>query len=565
MRPIWIVMIAIVLSAGNGRAQALTSKVVISPLDGVPADAPQRLAVAYAGTIGFTTVMDPGDFSWRLFSFSTSTGQIADRVDLTADFGKGLNGGNLLIALVADDTTGLVAAVGRDAGAIQKVVMFASDPAGHLSRRWALVLSAAIGPEIFPSVAFNDDGTRLYVDYVVAQPWMSKTSAGRPKPERLTQNQVHVHRSGGSSVLDLVGLPSADDSQGAVDHVALLRTSDGSLSDEAQVGGGRFLRGMMFDKPNNRLIMTVDATLYLVPGDPDHLTLATKIGPVGDRQDPLGPSSLIGLQDGRFLISYGGFIADDSGNGEGSANFFFSTDLEGGTTTALAVNGLALPSSDSVTMDSPARTVLVPYSFKAQISKGSVTVMSKGSHLVDLISIKEDGSLERRGSANLPKTPAQANLITLFNNVVISASGAMAFVSTASGNMFTLDTQTGEVVNRISLDPQFLTYLVLIQQTDKIVFNNGNSLMIMDAPDRPLVSGMTVKAGRSVIRGANFLQGVRVTVNGVDVVGADRSATDPGGELIIPKGKRDFPPGQQFNVVIINRDGSVSDDFVLVR
>jgi hypothetical protein len=35
--------------------------------------------------------------------------------------------------------------------------------------------------------------------------------------------------------------------------------------------------------------------------------------------------------------------------------------------------------------------------------------------------------------------------------------------------------------------------------------------------------------------------------------------------MILKRGKRDFPPGQPFTITVVNRDGAVSNAFVLAR
>ncbi|HSO76056.1 MAG TPA: hypothetical protein VLU47_14570 [Blastocatellia bacterium] len=46
---------------------------------------------------------------------------------------------------------------------------------------------------------------------------------------------------------------------------------------------------------------------------------------------------------------------------------------------------------------------------------------------------------------------------------------------------------------------------------------------------------------------------------------ARRSAENPGRKITLTRGKRDFPRGQEFTVVVTNRDGVASKPITFVR
>src|SRR5215470_18532566 len=146
MRKTIIPSIAAVLCITGGTALGDGRRPVALPAGYFPGSEPSQAAFASAGTVGFVAALNSRDFTWRLFSFSTTTGQIEDSSDLTPDFGAGPSGASLILSLKAHDATGLLAVYGRDSNAVQKVVMFNSDPQGHLSRLWGLAFAAVTAP-----------------------------------------------------------------------------------------------------------------------------------------------------------------------------------------------------------------------------------------------------------------------------------------------------------------------------------------------------------------------------------------------------------------------------------
>jgi hypothetical protein len=80
-----------------------------------------------------------------------------------------------------------------------------------------------------------------------------------------------------------------------------------------------------------------------------------------------------------------------------------------------------------------------------------------------------------------------------------------------------------------------------------------------------VINGIAAKRQRTIITGENFLNGAHVLLDGVDLGIANRSADNPGGEIIVGRGKKDFPHGQDFTFVIVNPDGRRSKPFTFQR
>jgi hypothetical protein len=129
--------------------------------------------------------------------------------------------------------------------------------------------------------------------------------------------------------------------------------------------------------------------------------------------------------------------------------------------------------------------------------------------------------------------------------------------------VFGLDTQTGDLVNKVAMD-MASNFIALIGGTNKMVVA-GAKLLITDAPLRPVILDVAVGKKKTVVSGANFLRGASLTINGADAAPVGRDPTDPASGIIIDSGRKDFPTGQPFTLVIINRDGTTSEPFTLTR
>jgi hypothetical protein len=134
--------------------------------------------------------------------------------------------------------------------------------------------------------------------------------------------------------------------------------------------------------------------------------------------------------------------------------------------------------------------------------------------------------------------------------------------------LFTFDTATGEIVSdeRVNQVGR-LASIRLVEDLNRIVASDLSSshLLILDASTAPIIASVKVKRRSTIVIGSNFLSGAHLLIDGIDQGVANRSIDNPGTEIILERGKKDFPSGQDFDFVLINRDGVRSRPFLLRR
>jgi hypothetical protein len=524
-----------------------------------------QVGFVHSGTLGLIPAQSP-DGSSTLFSFSMSTGQIAGSADLTADFGVFASTGSASQSalqyeyLQAFDSSGLVAVYGQDGAGNQKVVMFECDQTGILSRLWAQSFPAPPSLPSTPAVQFNSDGSRLYTYYTVTVDASTAAAAEVPLAcgGALTKETGRFFRplvwEGGARAMRQPEVLRIVNS-----YIVLVNSVAGSVSDTFQIPttpvDAGAVEGLAFDVQSDRLVALVGASIYVFQDVPNQVSLTAKIGFV---ENEVGVASPIGIVGGRFLASYGGGPIKPGGN------YFFCTDLEAGTSTSVFVPGNILPFANNMNIDQAASSILVPYSLILTVHGDDLDLVI-GTRKFDTLSISSNGTIGRSSRTILPPSHTSAtNTFKNGDNAIPSKSGAMCFLAVWSGNMFTVDAETGDVVNQMNLAQSPLEYLILDSATDQIVFNAGSSLEIIDAPDHPTISVVAVERSQTTITGANFLSGATVTINGVSVPLAPTQSL-PSNVIIVGMGKADFPKGQRLAVVVTNRDGLSSNSFSFER
>lgn len=464
---------------------------------------PPAHAFAHDGTIGFTVIVDENGLSKHLFSYSLIEAKAVDELNLTSEFGV-----DNFVFLKAHSKSGLLVAYGHESQTIEKVVAIASDQAGHLSKLWA-VSYPSTGPDR-PDVTFNSEGSRVYVVYNALEP-----------------------------------------------KVALLRAEDGvaiaNISLPEQAGNRRGV-SIFFDESRNKAVVETGNQVYIFASGTDRLVIESMMPSVCG----------IGLgiiQGGRFLVSYGGYILPQGDSG--GRNTFCSYDLERKVSNTLDLKGRFIPSVMSLTFHPSTGGLLVPYSLRVkQKSNSSFTLIPGRSKQIDILNVNAEGSLVNSTDVKLPgksEGSPEPNRILEFNQAVFSMTGALGFVSSGNGRLFTFDTLTGEIVNDQLIDSKSLSYIHLIEPLNVIVGIATSGLVLIDVSTTPLVTSIDVKSGRTIIKGVNFLSGARVQMNGEDLGVVDRALDDPGREITIKRGKKDLPQGQEITVVVVNRDGLVSN------
>jgi hypothetical protein len=555
--------------AGNSDADSGKVDTINIPVS-IPINLPQgyttlgissQVAFVHSGTLGLVPTTSP-DGSSTLFSFSMSNGQIAGSADLTADFGVSSSWGsavqNPLEYLQSFDGSGLVAVYGQDGAGDQTVVMFECSQEGALSRLWAQSFPAPPSPSSTPAVQFNADGSKLYTYYTVTKAASGDAGAEGPLGgSGLTQETTRrfplLVFNG-----EARGLRPSVVVEIVASYIVLIDSADGSVADTFQVPTTPLdsgpVHGLVFDVQSDRLVALVGASIYVFQDIADQVRLAAKITPAAD---VVGVAWPIGVVGGRFLASFGG--------GPMVGDYFFCTDLDAGPTTSLFIPGNREPYANLVSLDQPDNSILVPYSLILSTHADDLDIIN-GTPRCDLLSISANGALVRSSRTVLPPGSTSApNVFRLGDNATASRSGAMCFLAAWSGNMFTADAETGDVLNQMSLAPSPLQYLALDSATDQIVFGAGTSMGIFEAPDHPTISSVDVKDSQTTIEGASFLSGATVTINGVSAPIVGTSPTHFGREIIVGLGKANLPKGQHFAVVVTNRDGLSSNSFSFER
>lgn len=500
---------------------------------------PLAVAVRSDGQVGFALVANLQDFSGRLFSFSVTEGKVIDEFDLTPDFGAGTNGIPPTFWMKLHQETGMVAVYGTTSNRVQKVVTFASDASGHLFKRWQAVYLPANG--LWPDMSFNRDGSRVCVVY-------TDKASGSPS-RNVDDGESSQAGTGGMALIE------------TVQRADLIRVEDGVVLATATLKEAGDFVWAVFDDVHNRFIALAGTSAHVFTNDQDGLRIEKAIGPVAGLSSLTDPAI---SQNGRFLIAYAAY---DPGN---RSNAFVSYDLELNTPRVLNINDDFFPVSGGLLpFHRPTGTLLVPLSGRWAEEDGKVTLSFTHSRKSYVIALASDGSLQHTVDAVLPRRSPGSdqgrNVIGPFNNAAMSPSGAIGFVSTHSLRLLSFDTLTGEIVNDVPLTSENRTFISYSNQAGLLLYSSGNKLVLEDVSVGPIISDVKVTSQQTIIKGANFLAGARVEINGADLGVVNRNPDNPGREIILDKGKRDFPAGQPFTIVVINRDGLRSKPFTFQR
>ncbi|HLG14924.1 MAG TPA: hypothetical protein VJH03_10545 [Blastocatellia bacterium] len=481
---------------------------------GLVSGLPRDLGFAHNGTVGFALVdvqsSDPPRFGPSFFvSFSVTEGKAVDRVDLGPDFGIGTSSRvTPVVSFKADNATGLVLVFGNDTNNEQKIVALVSDKRGRLTRRW----SASFGRSslfrfFWQDVAFNEDASRVYF--------------------------LHY---------------------GASTNLALLRADDGTTLSNAALPGPAAQGFVYSDNVRSRVVVLAGFAAFTFPQQNDNLIIESRTDLISQGFPPFGQGI---SRDGRFLIGYGGYTHVTNKTG---FNTYTVYHLDAGAAREFDIPGRIFPDANGPTFHPPTGRLLVPLLGGLILKNDAELSASERSfRQVDILGLGDDGTISRIVEFRLPERSegnSRENLLGSGNNIEPSASGALAFVGVISGQLFTLDALTGEIVGDDRVDPNNVSSIRLLEGLGKLVFTNRtNAVVIIDVATGPVVSSVKVKKKRTTIKGANFLAGARIELNGVDLGLANRNPDNPGHEIILDRGKKDFPIGEEFTVVVVNRDG----------
>lgn len=472
---------------------------------------PGWIGFMYEGRIGFAYGLDgpPNAVTNKLYSFSLSPATVLDEYNLSRELGSGVH--SLRFADCA--RLGLIA-ISSSVENEQKLTLLRLDRLGHFSKLWATTLTTSgVG---IPSSVFNDDGTKLYAFH------------------RDSLSRLAMLDTGNGTVLATVALPDQDDQA----H-------------------------LLFDSVAKRPIMGTFEYIHVFAPEAQGFQMEWS-GEVSDGYH--GMASVTVSEDGRFLFGYvSSSIYLDPAK---TTNDFMALDLQSKKLYLSSFESKIAPAANCLSFDPHNRTIFVPYSVKVKVKKNGFTIVGSGSNLMDIMELSANGDITQAAKVEVPPENSESNSrpISPFNNVALSQSGALGFVSSLKNKrIFSFDTSTGEIVNEISV-PDELSYIYRPGDLDVLVYANGtNKLVVVDIATAPIVTDVQVKRGRTIIKGANFLFGARVQINGEDLGIVDRNPDAPGHEIIINRGKKDFPSGQDINIVVINRDGLRSNTFIFRR
>ena len=246
-------------------------------------------------------------------------------------------------------------------------------------------------------------------------------------------------------------------------------------------------------------------------------------------------------------------------------------DLDLKTARSFTIDSRFTSEANPWTFHRPTDTLLVPLSLTFKRPDEHRIREVRGTSRRSMILVfSADGTLIKTPVAKLPKRSAHSsepNVVGSFSSIGVSATGALGFLSTENGRVFAFDATSGEIVNDLELKPSGgLSSIHLLDPPGVIVFGRGrDKLMFADVSTGPIIDAIEVLSTRTIIKGSNFLSGARVQIDGVELNVARRNPDDPGREIIIKRGKRDFPRGQDFTVVVINRDGVSSKPITFAR
>ncbi|HIK14035.1 MAG TPA: hypothetical protein IGS53_01845, partial [Leptolyngbyaceae cyanobacterium M33_DOE_097] len=399
---------------------------------------PAGFAFVHGGQIGIIGGFSSKDSSSHLFSFSVATGRITDEFSLRADFGASDpdSPAESIGFLKVHSETGLIVVYGLDSNGFQKVLALASSETGRLCKLWAISYPQRVNG-IWPEVAFNEDGTRLFVIYTE-----SASSSASQRFDLLNKRDstvLLVRTPLRLRPLLITRSPSDAASEIVRQNIAMIGTEDGvtlaivNLSDGSPFGGT-----ILFDRVHKRAIAFTGQSVYvLMPGSNSFKVESRIVAP-----DP--PSFNIGLGislNGRYAIAYRGY------NVPSGSNIFYSYDLNLGTVRQLSIEENFI--TGLMTFHRRTGALFVPLTGEVLINDDTISI-SSSSRLVNIITLAADGSLLHTANVELPERSPGArgpNAITGFNNIEISASGALGFVSSHNGRLFAFDTLTGEIVN----------------------------------------------------------------------------------------------------------------------
>jgi hypothetical protein len=262
-----------------------------------------------------------------------------------------------------------------------------------------------------PAVAFNEDGSRIYVkNYVISG---TSGAAGQALPRSLV-SRMDVRRTALKEA-PYAAIRTNPAQASITTRLTLLRCEDGSTVADWEAPEVDLLlsSNVIYDASGGRVIVGASDSIYVFKADNESLELDSVVGPVPFGQD------LLGIRSGRYLISYGGYFF---GGSAPAHTAFYSIDLQTSNVAVLAISERVLPASNLIVYQESSGTIIVPYSTTVIIDGNTTTLRGGGTRLIDILGASTDGSIART---------ARVRLSDVNENALLSPSGALALVATS--------------------------------------------------------------------------------------------------------------------------------------
>ncbi len=528
---------------------------------------PEVAGFAFGGQVGFNLVLLESPFKHRLFSFSVPQARIIEDLDLEPDFGASQSPTSIpRVSLKVHEQSGLVLLFGQHSNGEQRLIALQSENNGRVRRLWSLSFPSNAFFSAYSDLAVNAAGSRICWVYYLSGQTVAKANAA----DQLAIAGPPSRRAlfGHLSAADLkLREPAVEKSStsAVTRHLALIRADDGVEISSADLSFNSPDTSVFFDEANGRVLALADKTAFIFGPGFDTLDLASTLNP------PIASPVVVGQgvsKDGRFLLAYGGYAPDEVN--PGGINSYVAYDLEQKAARELFLSESLFPVSNAITFHQGKGLLLAPLTIEFRFTAGGEPSAKKVMHReIDVIALGADGSLTRVAQVRLPKRSSDSvsrNGLSAYCNIEVSATGALAFIPSGNGRLFTIDTSNGEIVRDVLVNPNGLVSVKLLEPLHRLVASDfTNRFLMLDLETAPVVSGIAVTSQRTIITGENFLNGAHVVLDGVDLGIANRSADNPGTEIIVDRGKKAFPRGQDFTFVVVNPDGLRSKPFTFQR
>jgi hypothetical protein len=507
-----ILAVLILLVMYGSAARANSREIQFPFTGGYLVGDPNSLAFTPDGKLGFALLIGADNIGRRLFSFSVTDSNVVSVAEIASDLaGTGGAGFVPAISISVDYRAGLLFVYGTDTATNEKVICFAFDHVGELTRLWSANYA---GPQILSSgteLAFSTDGSRAFIVY------------------------SHSERGTVVNRLDLLDAVSG----------TVLATADLTSSQPLALA-------VLLDDSHSRAVALCDQAAFIFKPATDVLEIDSRID-FGAR----APLSAVGLSSGgRFFVTYAGFRRTAL---NGGVNIYRVYDLNLLRAMEFEFPAPLFPASNQIAFN--ARTGTIADAPIAGFQGGGFQITLKPRRSLEIYNLAADGVLTRTFDIQTPKPDGG-----IFSGPVLSGSGALGLIPTVTGKLLSFDMLTGELIGNQFIGGNTATVIQLVESQQLLSFTDGtNKLTLVDMNTGPTIENVKARGSNTTITGTNFLAGVRVQINGMDVEGATRSPDDPGHIITIGRGKRDFPSGQSFSISVTNRDGLASEPFVLTR